>query len=172
LSISNVSTNNPVVVTNGAGAVTNAIATLTVLVAPAIVAQPQSLTVTQGASAAFSVVASGTGPLNYRWRFNGVNLSGNLSTYALGNVRTNKAGDYSVVVTNGAGAVTSTPATLSVLVPPVPQPGWFDSISRLPDGSVRLGIGGTPGCSYALECTSNREDWVNLCTLSNADGCF
>jgi len=36
----------------------------------------QSQTVVQGANATFSVVATGTGTLNYQWRFNGTNLAG------------------------------------------------------------------------------------------------
>ena len=158
--------------TNGAGAVTSAVATLTVLVPPAIVAQPQSQTVTQGGTAAFSLTATGTAPLSYQWRFNGTNLSGGtLSYYTLGNVRTNKSGNYTVTVTNGAGMVTSAVATLTVLVPTVAQPGYFDSITLQAGGSVRLCMTGTPGSSYVLEGTE-WVDWVTLWTNSSTDGCL
>src|SRR5205823_8144975 len=43
---------------------------------PAITTQPISLTVTQGAGATFSVVATGSGPLHYQWRFDQSNLAG------------------------------------------------------------------------------------------------
>src|ERR1019366_2256756 len=52
------------VVSNVAGSVTSAVATLTVLVPSGITTQPQNLTVIQGNSASFSVVASGTAPLS------------------------------------------------------------------------------------------------------------
>ena len=56
-----------VVVTNTAGSVTSAVAVLTVLVPPAITAQPTNLSVVEGANASFSVTASGTEPLSYQW---------------------------------------------------------------------------------------------------------
>src|SRR5262249_32476579 len=65
-----------VVVTNVAGAITSAAASLTVNVPPSISAQPQSLTVTQGLNASFSVTAIGTQPLGYQWSFSGANIAG------------------------------------------------------------------------------------------------
>ena len=93
--------------------------------APAITGQPQSQTVNQGAVVNFSVTASGSQPLSYRWRFNGLNLSegGRISgtsttNLTISNVQSGDAGGYSVVVTNTYGAVTSAGATLTVRVPP------------------------------------------------------
>ena len=43
---------------------------------PAIRTQPQNQTVAVGASASFTVIASGTAPLVYQWHFNGTNLPG------------------------------------------------------------------------------------------------
>ncbi len=107
-----------VVVTNSAGSVTSAVATLTVTsapVAPAITTQPASQTVTAGASATFRVVASGTAPLSYQWRRNGTNIAGATSaTFVLSAVTTAEAGTYTVVVRNAAGSVTSAGATLTV----------------------------------------------------------
>ena len=53
---------------------------LTVLVPPAITAQPTNLTVVEGATASFSVIASGTSPLSYQWLFNGAGLGGATGT--------------------------------------------------------------------------------------------
>jgi len=44
-------------------------------VPPTISTQPQSLVVTQGFDATFSVTATGTQPLWYQWRFNGTNIA-------------------------------------------------------------------------------------------------
>src|SRR5439155_9675989 len=85
---------------------------------PAITAQPQSLTVTAGQNATFSVTATGTVPLSYQWRFGGTNIpSATASAYTRANAQTNDAGNYSVVITNQAGSATSTDATLTVTLP-------------------------------------------------------
>jgi len=89
--------------------------------APVITQQPQpaeqSVTVGQGAS--FTVEATGTAPLSYQWRHNGVPLAGaTASSYTRNNVEISDAGNYSVVITNVAGSVTSLDAVLVVNVPP------------------------------------------------------
>jgi len=107
-----------VTVTNSAGAVTSSAATLTVnptVSAPVITTQPASKTVTAGGSVTFSVVASGTAPLTYQWRFNGANISGATSpSYTINNCQAANAGTYSVIVSNSAGTATSANATLTV----------------------------------------------------------
>jgi alpha-tubulin suppressor-like RCC1 family protein len=108
-----------VVITNAVGSVTSSVATLTVLVPPAITAQPASLTVTNGNSANFSVTATGTAPLGYQWYFGTNALSGATATnYSLAAVAATNAGNYSVVITNAAGSVTSSLASLTILLPP------------------------------------------------------
>jgi hypothetical protein len=112
-----------VVVTNSAGSATSTGAALTVTlapVAPAITVQPAASTVTAGQAASFSVTATGTAPLTYQWRKDGVALSGATSaTFTLATTSASDAGTYSVVVTNGAGSVTSTGAALTVNAAPV-----------------------------------------------------
>jgi hypothetical protein len=85
---------------------------------PEISAQPQSQVVTAGATAVFTVTVSGAAPLSYQWKKNGTNTGSNSDTLSLSNVTTNEAGNYSVVVTNLFGAVTSSVATLTVNPPP------------------------------------------------------
>jgi hypothetical protein len=109
-----------VVVTNNYGAVTSAVATLTINSPPGITSQPQDQTVVQGGTASFSVTAGGSAPLRYQWRRNGVNLGGETNdTLTLPSVQTNQAGSYTVVVTNFVGSVTSAVATLTVIPLPV-----------------------------------------------------
>jgi Immunoglobulin domain/Immunoglobulin I-set domain len=108
-----------VVVSNSAGTVTSAAATLTVnaaSAAPAITAQPASKAVTPGQTATFSVTATGATPLTYQWQKNTANISGaTSSTYTTPAATTTDNGSqFRVVVTNSAGNTTSNPATLTV----------------------------------------------------------
>ncbi len=83
--------------------------------APAILTQPQSASVLPGSDVSFSVTATGTPPLNYQWQFNGANLPGaTTNSLFLGNVQTNDAGSYSVIVSNEAGSTPSASAILNV----------------------------------------------------------
>ncbi len=106
-----------VIVSNSAGSVTSAGATLTVntLVAPRITTQPASQTVRTGSNVSFSVVATGSTPLYYQWQKDGVNISGaNNSVLTLYSVRRSDAGTYRAIVRNSVGSVTSAGATLKV----------------------------------------------------------
>jgi hypothetical protein len=106
-------------VSNTAGSVTSSAATLTVsaaVVAPTITTQPASQTVTAGQAATFGVVAGGTAPLSYQWQKNGVNIAGaTLASYTTPVTATTDSGStFDVVVSNTAGSVTSSAATLTV----------------------------------------------------------
>ena len=83
--------------------------------APTITSQPSASSVAVGSAASFSVVADGTAPLSYQWRKDGVAISGaTSSTYTIASTKTTDAGSYTVVVTNSAGSVTSSAATLTL----------------------------------------------------------
>lgn len=107
-----------VVVANSAGNVTSRPAIVSVTaaaIAPAITAQPVSLTVAPGAAATFAVTATGSAPLAYEWRRDGVAVPGATeSTLFLPAVYATSAGGFSVVISNSAGSVTSSSATLTV----------------------------------------------------------
>ncbi len=104
-------------VSNAAGAVTSAAAVLTVTqnIAPSITTQPASVTVNEGARATFSVVATGTAPLAYRWSRNGAQMPAcTQATCVIASATAADAGSYTVNVSNTVGAVTSQVATLTV----------------------------------------------------------
>ncbi len=105
-----------VVVTGACSSVTSAAATLTISTAPVITAQPINRTVNAGATVSFSVTASGTAPLTYQWRRNGVNIGGATSRiYTITGVAASQAGSYDVVVSGACSpAATSNSATLTV----------------------------------------------------------
>jgi len=103
------------------GSVTSAVATLTVVEPPVITVQPRNLTNTAGTSANFSVAASGTG-LSYQWRFNTATICGCDKQQLLNRQRAvHERGKLHGNCPNTAGSVTSSVATLTVVVttPPV-----------------------------------------------------
>ncbi|MBI5766791.1 MAG: immunoglobulin domain-containing protein [Verrucomicrobia bacterium] len=108
-----------VIVSNAGTSVTSNPATLNVtpvtVVAPTIATQPQSLTVSAGQSASFSVAASGTPAPTYQWQKDGNPVSGaTFPSFTLIAAQSGDAGTYRVVVTNQGGSVTSTGAVLTV----------------------------------------------------------
>ncbi|HEU0012015.1 MAG TPA: lamin tail domain-containing protein, partial [Verrucomicrobiae bacterium] len=86
---------------------------------PVITMQPQNATAPGGTTTNFSVSASGTAPLRYQWRFNGLPLSeATNQTLTLSVLQSTDSGAYSVMVLNDAGFALSRDARLLVLVPP------------------------------------------------------
>ena len=93
--------------------------------APAITTQPVSQVAALGAPVTFSVAADGTAPLAYQWRRNGVDIAGaTAASYTIAAVQQALAGQYTVVVSNAAGSVTSNVVTLTIneTPPPVTRP--------------------------------------------------
>ena len=133
--------NYSVTITNIIGSVTSSNALLTVTNAPpAISIPPQSQNILAGQTAVFGVTASGTLPLNFQWLLGGTNIFGaTTNPFVLTNVQATNAGNYSVVITNVAGSVTSSVATLALLFTnPVVFAQWnFNSVP--PDGSTTTG---------------------------------
>src|SRR5437899_6493880 len=91
-------------------------------VAPSITTQPTNRTVTAGQTATLSVSATGTAPLSYQWQKNGMAISG-----ATSNVYTtppatssDNGAQFTVVISNTAGSLTSDAATLTVNPPAAP----------------------------------------------------
>jgi len=127
------------------------VAVLPVIGPPVITQQPQNLNVAASHSAVFSVAARGQqsiyidDPLQYQWFFNGTAVAGaTMPTLSLNDVQAPAAGNYSVVVTNSVGAVTSLVATLTV-TPAAPlftqQPAAQDVLA----GSSAVLVAGSVG---------------------------
>lgn len=83
--------------------------------APAITTGPVASTVNSGATATFSVAATGSS-LAYQWRVNGADIAGaTAATYTTPALTVADSGkSYTVVVSNSAGSATSTAAVLTV----------------------------------------------------------
>jgi outer membrane protein assembly factor BamB len=141
-----------VTVSNPFGSMTRAPAELAVLTA-----QPQSHTVNAGGTATFTVGARGLA-LKYQWRFNGEDWpSATNSTLTLSNVQPAQAGDYTVLVANGASSLLSETAALSV--PLAGEPGsiiWEFTAENSVRSTPAIGADGTiyfsdmDGYLYAL----------------------
>jgi hypothetical protein len=139
-----------VIITNNFGSVTSSIATLIVTnAAPSINTQPQNQSVAVGASATFSVSATGTAPLVYQWFFNTNTLIAGAITNSLTitNAQLTNAGVYSVVITNSVGSITSSIATLTVSTS-------TSSATNLVISQI-YGGGGNPNATY-------KNDFVEL----------
>ena len=110
---------------------------------PVVSVQPTNLSVPLSSNAVFSVVACGVMPLAYQWHHSATNMvNATNATLILDKVETNDAGDYHVLITNSAGAITSAVATLTVLRPPV--------ITRQPK-SLAAAPGGTASFSVSVQ---------------------
>ncbi len=132
------------VATNVWGCSTSAVATLTVA-DPLLTANPASQSAQRGQTVAFNVSVTGTQPLAYQWRYDGVSLpDGTASTLVLTNVQWGNVGAYDVIATNDFGSVTSAVATLAVneAIPDALNPGANSEVYTLalpPDGKILVG---------------------------------
>ena len=88
------------------------------MLAPNVVSQPSNQTTGGGQSVSFTAGATGVPLPGYQWLNNGVPIPGaNSATYTIPAATATNAGNYSVVVNNGSGSVTSVVATLTYVLP-------------------------------------------------------
>lgn len=115
LVISDATQNNSyfAVVSNPYGTNSSAVATLTVLTAPAVLTdvQPLSQIVWQGDPVSFSVLAGGAAPFNYQWTLNGQTIpDATNSTYSFAALA--GTNDYQVTISNSDGSTNSSIAAV------------------------------------------------------------
>jgi hypothetical protein len=105
---------------NSYGAVTSAVATLTVLpMAPYFTAQPQNGAVSAGSLFTLAGLANGSQPITYQWLRDGANVSGAISpSFAVTNSTVADSGNYALVASNIAGSSTSSVAHVTVYQTP------------------------------------------------------
>jgi sugar lactone lactonase YvrE len=165
LTLINVSATNAgnytVVITNSSGSVTSTVATLTVQAPPIITVQPASRKMGMGSNAIFSVAASGSGPFGYLWFLASTNLvqGGTNNTLLLSGLSTNDAGNYTVVVTNAYGSITSQVATLTVGFPPsvVTPPG---NVAVLEGTNVSFSVSASGTGPFSYQWQFNGADFL------------
>ncbi len=141
-------------------------------VAPAITTQPASTSAVAGTNAAFTVVATGDGPLTYQWQQStdggatfGAISGATAATLLVGAVTSLDQSQYRVVIVGPGGTVTSSAATLTVTAAPTPP-----AITAQPaDVTVAAGLDATfsftaSGTSLAYQWQSSTDGvtWTNL----------
>ena len=151
-----------VVVTSGAQSVTSAEAVLSVSSLPIITVQPLGQVVYAGANVTLSVVAGGTGPLQYQWLLDGTSLEGATSPeLILPGVGVGAAGSYSVIVSNGAGTAASELAILTVreVVSNLSQnlTGFDQGLN-----AFRFRVSVPEGRQALVQVSTDFVDWVDL----------
>ena len=123
-----------------------------------------------GSNVTFTVTATGSGPLNYQWYFNGAALAAATnSSLVLNGVTVSQAGSYSVSVSNLVGSVSSRNAILAVVgngscaSPPAGIVSWWPGEGNAHDtagtnngtlvGSVTFAVGEV-GQAFSFNGTS------------------
>jgi len=181
LTLSNVQTTNAglykVVVTNYVGSVTSSPVSLDVSQAPVIAytASLQHNAAFVGTATSFAVTSFGDQPQSVQWRLDGQDLLGKTNkTLAFSPAHPDDEGDYTVVIANASGAVTSAPARLYV-VPPLTEliRGDFTNNAgvRLPY-FYRVPTNYVPTRSYPLICGfhGTSDDETSLLSTAAAAG--
>lgn len=125
---------------------------------PIISRQPTDAAVFVGEPFSLSVLGSGEGPLTYQWQREGTNIAiAVASTYAVTNALLDEAGAYRVVVSNGAGSVTSSVARVEIKVRP--------ELSLL--NYAGISVRGVVGKTYRIEAAdAPAGEWQSVKTLT------
>lgn len=133
---------------------------------PIILEQPTGLTNALGTTAIFSVTPSGSQSLAYQWQKNGIDFvnDGNITgvttpSLTLNNIQTSNAGNYTVVVSNTYGSVTSAVAVLNVVVPQI----------TIANTAVTEGQSGTVAADFAIALNPSSSVPVTV-NFATADG--
>jgi hypothetical protein len=140
--------------------------------APVIVVPPQNALVSPYGSAVFSVIAAGLPSPTIQWTFNGSPLPGQTTaSLAVHNLLTNRAGTYSVIVSNSGGVVESFATVSIVATNPVPR-----LAALLPSDSTQLpfALSCQGGRWYRIESSADLSHWLfnGDVQTTNADNLF
>ena len=139
-------------------------------IAPLITTNPAPQMVRLGTNVTFIAAASGLPAPGFQWRFNGTTIFGlTNSVLTLTQVALTNAGDYSVLVTNIAGAAVSAEALLS-FVPPMPA--QFQNFAPETNGTVQFHFTGDAFWPCAIETSTDLVHWSTLTNLVSTNGLF
>lgn len=151
------------------------LAPLSATAQPVITVPPVDQFLAPGKDARFTLAARGA--LRLQWLFDGLAIAG-ATGYSLSVTKPQPAqwGDYSVIVANASGSVTSQVARLKVFLP-TPTAHSLDSLQVSADRSASLTFTGDTTLLFAryydlylLETSSNLVDWAPLALLQRTNG--
>ena len=129
---------------------------------PEVTKDPASASLCQGESFELMVFSSGDN-INYKWQMNGIDIEGASSSYLLiENVKSSDNGDYTCVLTNETGTVSSSIASL--LVTDIPEI-TFDPIEAKTYGDTDFNITASVIKGSPIELNSSN---TNVATLSGS----
>jgi hypothetical protein len=125
--------------------------------APIIIVQPTNRTILTNGSVFFGIVAAGTTPLSYQWRFNGTDLPGEtFPILSFDHLETNQSGAYSVAVSNSFAETISDNAILNV-APTLTVPRLLATGTA--EGRFSFKIEGDASAIYRVQSSTNLFDW-------------
>ena len=139
---------------------------------PVIDEQPSGRTVSEGGHVALSVLVHGTAPFSYQWRKGEQPLANNTRVTGATNAVLNidpaqvaDGGNYSVVVTNTGGSITS--AVVSLAVNQIAR-----SVTLLGTTGILVQVLGQPGDVYRIESSTNFlfQPWTTNGYATNRSG--
>ncbi len=136
------------------------------MIPPVVTVSPASQDKYVGEDASFSTtIVSGTEPITYQWKLDGVELSGKTGAILLlSPVALADDGDYTCVATNGVGSDESdVAATLNVLTPTITitSPNGGETVYVGSTVDIAWTSVGTPG-NVKIEYTSNGTVWHEI----------
>ncbi|MFO1499238.1 MAG: LamG-like jellyroll fold domain-containing protein [Verrucomicrobiota bacterium] len=137
-------------------------------VAPVVVAEPQALAIFKGDSPQLSVLATGSLPLTYQWKFNDADLPGATNySLTLTNVQPANGGTYRVVVKNSEGEAISADALVQVSdigKPEITQQPRSRTV--LPGATATLMVAATGSATFAYQWQFNGANLVGATNAS------
>ncbi len=132
---------------------------------PHILLSPASVTRRPGQSVSFNVTVASAEAPGYQWRSNGIPIANATGpTLTLGPLTTESVGEYSVIVSNSAGSVTSAPAWLTMTPLPEARGSWAT------DGSGFELLLPADAAALTVQASTNLVEWTDLFTFPAGAG--
>jgi hypothetical protein len=146
---------------------------------PIIAVQPLGLSVQNGGTAILTATAVSITSMQFTWLLNGkpvstsnttvanvaVPLVGTVSTLTVNNISPAAEGNYSVVIKNGVGSVTSSNAVVVVLASAVSN--VVDIVATgtgLTTDGFKIQLSGPAGSNYVIQASSDLKNWTPIFT--------
>lgn len=134
---------------------------------------PTNVYVLVNTTLAISAGATGTSDIAYQWQFKGTNILGaNSPTLALSKIATNQAGNYTLVISNATGVLTSAPPSVVTVLPVGSvDPSWtnqfasyiggVNGLTRAPDGSY-YAVNGVNAVHVGADGSLDTNGFINI----------